>query len=120
MSSVEENVDLPADQITDIVDNDSDLESDIETSITSGTPIQENQAEEKVSLNARIQQLSQASSMNGYDSEIFDESEDETPKTGNKDLDLQSMFGAKTLNNDFEYDVNTAEGKNKIKKKDFL
>ena len=88
-------------------DIESDLESDIEirTSSTNSEPVV------RESIAERISRMSQAASVNDNNSDIFDDSEEDTPNAPNKDLDLQTMFGARTLTDRVAYDTNTAEGK---------
>ena len=64
------------------------------------------------SINARIRNMSQSTSVNEYNSDLFDDSSDEektTPKTG--DYDLQDLFGVKSEEKDVNHDLTTAEGK---------
>ena len=92
-------------------ENESDFESEIEerTSQTSNRGITN-------SLDKRLEHISQASSTNRYDSDLFEDTDDDNEHVNpNADLDLQSMFGAKKIESVFNHDVNTAEGVFKIK-----
>ena len=93
-----------------LTENDSDLESDVEIR----TPSTNSSKNGETSLDKRLINLSQANSVNQYDSEIFEDTDEEDITSPNKDLDLQAMFGAQKLETKFNHDINTAEGKYSI------
>ena len=88
-------------------DSDSD-EIDL---MSSGDESKKSMKSNQDSINARIRNLSQSTSVNAYDSDLFEESSDEEKiVTKNGDYDLTDMFGVANNNDEVKHDLTTCEG----------
>jgi hypothetical protein len=65
-------------------------------------------------LNEKLRTLSQSTSINGYASDLFEESSDDEKVTKKGDYDLGALFGVSENDDGVNHDLTTAEGDLKI------